>query len=149
LILSKFFYKFLLKQQAAVIQWTEKEALPAATAAIKSGSNLAKEHPKTTTIVGAMATGAVIAPLLAPVVIGAAGFSAAGPVAGSLAAGMQSSIGLVAAGSPFAIVQSAAMGGSAASAIVGTVASLTGLGTGGAVGGAAVAMKNWFRGRPE
>ena len=39
----------------------------------------------------------------------AAGFSSAGPVAGTLAAGIQSGIGSVAAGSTFATVQSFAM----------------------------------------
>lgn len=41
------------------------------------------------------------------------GFSAVGPVAGSFAAGWQASSGLVAAGSLFAFLQSAAMGGAA------------------------------------
>jgi len=51
--------------------------------------------------------------LLAPFAIisglGAIGFSAAGPVAGSLAAAIQSSIGLVEAGSAFALAQSVTM----------------------------------------
>lgn len=46
-------------------------------------------------------------------VLGAIGFSAVGPAAGSVAAGMQSSIGLVPAGSLFAWCQSVAMGGAA------------------------------------
>lgn len=57
--------------------------------------------------------------------MGAVGFSAAGPVAGSAAAAWQSSIGAIQAGSLFAWCQSAAMGGSAlgwiqAGGIVGT-----------------------------
>ena len=54
-----------------------------------------------------------------PVILPAAGFAASGPVAGSLAAAWQSSIGVLAAGSPFAFLQSAAMGGAAAGAFYG------------------------------
>lgn len=46
-----------------------------------------------------------------PAILGAKGFSAVGPVAGSIAAGWQASLGSVASGSLFAILQSAAMGG--------------------------------------
>jgi len=74
---------------------------------------------------GVISTAAIIA---VPV-LGAAGFSALGPVAGSAAAGWQASIGAVEAGSLFALCQSAAMGGAAA----------TGLATTG-VGGAALAL---------
>ncbi|KAI0289368.1 hypothetical protein BC826DRAFT_1032338 [Russula brevipes] len=63
----------------------------------------------------AMGAGAVVGSLLAPVVVpaglGLVGFGAAGPVAGSLAAGWQASIGSVAAGSVFSTIQSVAMGG--------------------------------------
>ena len=48
-----------------------------------------------------------------PAILGAIGFSAVGPVAGSIAAGWQASIGSVVAGSVFAFLQSAAMGGAA------------------------------------
>ena len=41
------------------------------------------------------------------------GFGALGPIAGSIATGWQSSLGLVAAGTPFAFLQGAAMGGAA------------------------------------
>jgi hypothetical protein len=68
-------------------------------------------------------------------VLGVLGFSAAGPVAGSAAAGMQSSIGLVQAGSLFAWCQSAAMGGAAAG---GTVAAGV---TGGVVAAAATVWR--------
>ena len=47
----------------------------------------------------------------APVVLIAAGFSAAGIVAGSIAAGIQSFIGSVAAGSTFAALQSTGAAG--------------------------------------
>ena len=51
--------------------------------------------------------------LATPAILGAIGFSAAGPVLGSVAAGWQASIGSVAAGSLFAFLQSVAMGGAA------------------------------------
>lgn len=52
-------------------------------------------------------------------VLGAIGFSAIGPAGGSIAAGWQASIGAVEAGSLFAFCQSAAMGGAAASGLIG------------------------------
>lgn len=45
-----------------------------------------------------------------PAILGAIGFSAMGPVLGSIAAGWQASIGSVAAGTLFAFLQSVAMG---------------------------------------
>jgi len=77
-------------------------------------------------------TGVVLstAAIFAVPILGAAGFSSIGPVAGSAAAGWQASIGAVEAGSLFAFCQSAAMGGAAAAA---------GLASAG-VGGAAVAL---------
>ncbi len=48
-----------------------------------------------------------------PAILSAIGFSASGPLLGSVAAGWQASIGSVAAGSLFAFLQSAAMGGTA------------------------------------
>ena len=51
--------------------------------------------------------------LAMPAILGAIGFSATGPVLGSVAAGWQASIGSVAAGSLFSFLQSAAMGGAA------------------------------------
>jgi hypothetical protein len=59
-------------------------------------------------------------------ILGAVGFAATGPVAGSAAAAWQASIGLVRAGSIFAWCQSAAMGGAAVNGIVAT--GLTGAG---------------------
>ena len=50
-------------------------------------------------------------------VLGAVGFTAAGPAAGSAAVAWQASIGAVEAGSLFAWCQSAAMGGAAVSGI--------------------------------
>lgn len=51
--------------------------------------------------------------LATPAILGAIGFSATGPVVGSVAAGWQASIGSVVAGSLFSFLQSAAMGGAA------------------------------------
>ncbi|KAK0449932.1 adaptin N terminal region-domain-containing protein [Armillaria borealis] len=63
-------------------------------------------------VIGASAAaGVVLTPILAPAALGLVGFSAAGPVAGTLAAAIQSSIGNVAAGSAFAVAQSIGMGG--------------------------------------
>ncbi|TGO48193.1 hypothetical protein BOTNAR_0488g00020 [Botryotinia narcissicola] len=60
-----------------------------------------------------------IASVAAVPVLGAVGFSAAGPIAGSAAAAWQSSIGLVEAGSIFAWCQGVAMGGAAVGGIIG------------------------------
>lgn len=51
--------------------------------------------------------------LAMPAILGAIGFSATGPVLGSVAAGWQATIGSVASGSVFSFLQSAAMGGAA------------------------------------
>jgi hypothetical protein len=53
------------------------------------------------------ATALVVCTVAPPAIVAVAGFSTGGIVAGSLAAGLQSSIGNVAAGSAFAILQSA------------------------------------------
>lgn len=68
------------------------------------------------------ATCAVIstAALITIPVLGAIGFSGIGPVAGTVAAGWQASIGAVEAGSLFALCQSAAMGGAAATGLIAT-----------------------------
>ncbi|KAI0338974.1 hypothetical protein BDW22DRAFT_1348114 [Trametopsis cervina] len=70
-----------------------------------------KANPGRTVLV--VAGGAtIIAPMLiAGPLLGMVGFGASGPIAGTLAAFIQSCIGNVAAGSLFAILQSAAMGG--------------------------------------
>ncbi|MCJ1476270.1 hypothetical protein MMC13_004936 [Lambiella insularis] len=77
-----------------------------------------------------------------PVILPAIGFTSTGPVAGSLAAIWQSSIGLVAAGSPFAFLQSAAMGSAAAGWIYG--AGAAGLGILGAK-----RARGWWKRRGE
>jgi hypothetical protein len=71
---------------------------------------------------GLQVTGAVIstAALITVPILGAVGFSALGPVAGSAAAGWQASIGAVEAGSLFAWCQSVTMGGAAVAGLTGT-----------------------------
>lgn len=69
-------------------------------------------------------------------ILGVIGFGAAGPVAGSAAAALQSSIGLVEAGSIFAWCQSAAMGGAAVGGILATGLAGAGVAVGAAVTGA-------------
>ena len=97
-----------------------------------------------------------------PAILQIVGFGALGPVGGSIAAGWQSSLGLVVAGSPFAFLQSAAMGGAAMGVMTGigvlvsavTVAAALTLKEGtvgglvssckGAVGGAVEKFKGFF-----
>ncbi|OJJ65552.1 hypothetical protein ASPBRDRAFT_532697 [Aspergillus brasiliensis CBS 101740] len=87
----------------------------ATTVIISSVESFAREH---TTALAFGSTGFALAtaPIAGPAILGAAGFGATGPVAASLAALWQSSIGAVQAGSLFATLQSAAMGGAAAGA---------------------------------
>ena len=75
----------------------------------------AKKHPYLFTLQIIGVTLVLISICLLPVL----GFGAAGPVAGSLAASWQASMGTVAAGSTFAFLQSAAMGGTAAGLFTG------------------------------
>ncbi|GCB25526.1 hypothetical protein AAWM_08411 [Aspergillus awamori] len=84
------------------------------TSTISSGQNIAREH-KTALVVGSTGLALATAPITGPVILGAISFSASGPLSGSLAAAWQSSIGAVQAGSPYATLQGAAMGGAAAS----------------------------------
>ncbi|KDQ60058.1 hypothetical protein JAAARDRAFT_205101 [Jaapia argillacea MUCL 33604] len=90
------------------------------------------------------AAGICLAPIIAPAALGIVGFGAAGPVAGTLAAVWQASIGNVAAGSAFALCQSVAAGGAlpmlgfaagaAAGAAAGVGTAETPLGSGGGAG---------------
>ena len=85
------------------------------------------------------AAGAAVgtAAALTPAILGAVGFGALGPVAGSAATGWQGGIGAVQAGSVFAWCQSAAMGGAAVNGIIATGAAgggVAALATAGAVG---------------
>ncbi|KAH8659305.1 hypothetical protein BGZ60DRAFT_121902 [Tricladium varicosporioides] len=95
--------------------------------------NYIKAHPFlfTATIVGSATS---IAALAAPAILGAIGFTAVGPAAGSIAASWQACLGVVEAGSLFAWCQSAAMGGAAVGGIL-----FTGLGGAGLAVGAIVA----------
>ncbi|KAL9102143.1 MAG: hypothetical protein Q9163_002674 [Psora crenata] len=79
---------------------------------LQSVGSYAKAHPFLTgiQIVGLTLSAASI---WAVPILGAVGFTASGPAAGSLAAGWQASMGAVKAGSLFSWCQSAAMGGSA------------------------------------
>ncbi|KAF7589647.1 hypothetical protein BBP40_004020 [Aspergillus hancockii] len=95
------------------------------TSVISFGQTVAREHP-TALAVGSTGLALATAPITGPAVLGVVGFSATGPVAASLAATWQSSIGAVQAGSLFATLQGAAMGGAAAGTF--TTASNIGIG---------------------
>jgi hypothetical protein len=84
-----------------------------------------KEHPL---LFGLQVAGGItsLASLVALPILGMLGFAATGPIAGSVAAGWQASMGLVQAGSFFSWCQSAAMGGAAVGGILAT--GLTGAG---------------------
>ncbi|KAK2593602.1 hypothetical protein QQS21_008690 [Conoideocrella luteorostrata] len=88
-------------------------------------------NPSKVLIPAVIVAGAVTGPLLMGPVLGAAGFSSIGPVAGTIASGIQSA-GL--AGPVFSTVQSAAMGGYGFTAVAACFA-----GAGAAAGGAAAA----------
>ncbi|VUC20916.1 unnamed protein product [Clonostachys rosea] len=90
-----------------------------------------KENPKFFYAAAGVTAGAAVAPLVMPVVLGAAGFSSIGPVAGSVAAGLQSAGWAGGAGTVFSTVQSAAMGGYGVSAVTSAF-----MGAGAVVGGA-------------
>ena len=78
----------------------------------QAAKNYAKAHPVLTGLQVVGATVSVLSFVAVPV-LGAVGFTAAGPAAGSAAAAWQASIGAVKAGSLFSWCQSAAMGGGA------------------------------------
>jgi len=98
-----------------------------------------RENPRAVTAAGLGLVGIAAIPLAPALLVGGLnllGFSAVGPVAGSIAAGAQSAIygGAVASGSAFALAQSAAMGGVAVA------------GAGGLVSGAgAAAAGTWLQ----
>lgn len=87
----------------------------AASSVVSFGRTAAQEHP-TSLAVGSTGLALAAVPLTGPAILGAVGFSATGPVAASLAAAWQSSLGAVQAGSLFATLQGAAMGGAASGA---------------------------------
>ncbi|KAK0470062.1 uncharacterized protein EV420DRAFT_87591 [Desarmillaria tabescens] len=84
-------------------------------------------------------TVAALTPVIVPPILGWFGFGAAGPVAGGMAAGIQSGIGNVAAGSLFAHLQSMAMGG-----IISAVPYVASGIFGGFVGWAVDRILRWF-----
>ena len=97
-----------------------------------------EQHPIESALLG---TGAALAgsAFFIPPVLGVLGFGAFGPAAGGAAAGIQSGIGAVAAGSPFAWAQSVAMGGAAWHGVLAT--GITGVSVAG-TGGILAAVKD-------
>ncbi|KAK6336834.1 hypothetical protein TWF718_009622 [Orbilia javanica] len=99
---------------------------------------------KNVAIGGIVVGGAVaLTAILSPIIIPALGFGSAGVGAGTIAAGWQSAIGVVEAGSLFAILQSAGAGGAAGAAAI-TAVALGGTGTvvaAGAVAGASAGLE--------
>ncbi|KAL1639939.1 hypothetical protein SLS58_007365 [Diplodia intermedia] len=94
-----------------------------------------KEHPYLTALI---VIAIILAIVLPPVILHAAGFTAAGVAAGSLAAASQSSIGgAVAAGSTFATLTSAGMGGYGLPCFIGAVVAVYATG--------ALGASAWYR----
>ncbi|KAK0637614.1 hypothetical protein DIS24_g10633 [Lasiodiplodia hormozganensis] len=102
--------------------------------------NWAQEHPWQAGFIVLGIVTIVVAPVVAPKVLAAFGFTAVGPAAGTAAAAMQSLISPVAAGSIFAIMQSAAMGGYGLAIVVGSIQTAAAAGLG-------VALWKFFRGK--
>jgi len=86
-------------------------------------------------VLGSLA-GWFLAPIVASAGLLAWGIGSAGPIAGSMAAAFQASVGNVIAGSVFAFCQSIAMGGLSA----------FGYAVGGVVGGAISLLGGWLSG---
>ena len=101
----------------------------------EASSNVIRNNPKVAKAVASTGIGAAVTSGFAVPALGFLGFAPTGIVGGSLAAGYQSSVGLITAGSWFATLQSATTGGGAA---------MTGVLTGAAaVGGAITGVTNW------
>ena len=83
----------------------------------RAAGNYISEHPVRFGLQCAGACVGIAAAVTIPV-LGAVGFGAMGPIAGSSAVAWQASIGAVEAGSLFAWCQSAAMGGAAINGII-------------------------------
>ncbi|KAF2796877.1 hypothetical protein K505DRAFT_155120 [Melanomma pulvis-pyrius CBS 109.77] len=79
------------------------------------------KHPIKAVCHVASATMMLGSSVIAPLLLGLAGFTSAGVAAGSLAAAVQSSMGTVVAGGAFATLQSAAMGGYGAAIVAGAM----------------------------
>ncbi|EPS36607.1 hypothetical protein H072_9825 [Dactylellina haptotyla CBS 200.50] len=121
-----------------VVEMTKRQA---AKQKAKKISGIVKNFAIGTAIAGGIVvTGALLVPLILPAI----GFGTAGVTAGTMAAGWQSAIGLVEAGSLFAILQSAGAGGAAGAAAI-TAVALGGAGTAagaGAVGAIAGSIES-------
>ncbi|KAG6197129.1 hypothetical protein E4U50_007983 [Claviceps purpurea] len=87
------------------------------------------KRPYSTAFVAAGVLVAAVPALAVAPVLGSLGFGALGPVAGSAAAGIQSGIGNVAAGSLFATLQSAGMGGAGIAVVNAAVSGAAGAGS--------------------
>ncbi|KAF2639371.1 hypothetical protein P280DRAFT_470741 [Massarina eburnea CBS 473.64] len=86
-----------------------------------------ERHPEQTMMIIAGIAATPVAVASVPALLAAFGFTAEGIAAGSIAAGIQSSIGNVAAGSIFATLMSAGQAGAGLGAIQGIVGAITGL----------------------
>ncbi|KAL9636825.1 MAG: hypothetical protein Q9204_002107 [Flavoplaca sp. TL-2023a] len=119
-------------RSAMKLQELASRLKPALLKRLKDISTWARAHPYRAFCVfgGITIFGLTLA---IPAILEIVGFGALGPVAGSIATGWQSSMGLVAAGSPFAFLQSAAMGGAA-------MGVMTGIGVLGSAGMIAAAL---------
>ncbi|KAG6237264.1 hypothetical protein E4U25_002868 [Claviceps purpurea] len=96
------------------------------------------KRPYSTAFVAAGVLVAAVPALAVAPVLGGLGFGALGPVAGSAAAGIQSGIGNVAAGSLFATLQSAGMGGAGTVMVNAAV-------SGAAAAGSALKALHWWK----
>ncbi|KZT63805.1 hypothetical protein DAEQUDRAFT_87947 [Daedalea quercina L-15889] len=90
-------------------------------------------------VLGAILIAALVLPAVLPGALGAVGFTATGVQLGSAAAAIQSAIGLVTAGSAFAMAQSVTMGGA-----IPLLWSLGAAVAGGMLGGAFGALSAWL-----
>lgn len=137
LVLSNWSVEFANSGRPDPLPTTSNERL---TPTVNNPLTKAVAHVRTHPYLSAVgAAGALVstAALLTPVALGAAGFGALGPLAGSIAASWQSGIGAVQAGSLFAWCQSAAMGGAAVNGIIAAGAAgggVAALATAGAMG---------------
>ncbi|EJC98984.1 uncharacterized protein FOMMEDRAFT_170768 [Fomitiporia mediterranea MF3/22] len=98
----------------------------------QTGLSKANIAAKVVTVAVVTGVSCVAGPAILTAGLGAIGFSAAGPVAGSIAAGIQSSVygGAVGAGSLFAFCQSLTMGGGAAMALATGISGASGAAAG-------------------
>lgn len=110
------------------------------------GKSIARNPGTTAACVAGIAMVAAPAVVALPA-LGAVGFGASGPVAGSMAAAAQSGVGSVVAPSLFATAQSAAMGGYGTAAVFGAVQAVGG--TVAATAGGAMAWARSKAGKSE